>query len=269
MNLKKIFLKGSVLIFIGAIFSCQSRSEKLYTAAYEKINSNEFLEAVELLESSADLEKNNIKKTKAWFEAARLLRFEIHNYEKALKILRTIVLRSEDAKMRILSEEAIAEIYYDNLQNYHEALKEFLILEPLLSEPQKKESIRFKIAQALRLTGYNQAALDYIEISLKNSAAEPAQLLKLKAQIFQNQQKYDEALNIYEEIFQKNPKYFSLDNLFSSVSAIHEEKKDYKIAIEYLEKNSDRIIDKNYLELRIKKFKEKQINKPFSKGVRK
>ncbi len=59
------------------------------------------------------------------------------------------------------------------------------------------------------------------------------------------------------------------ENLFTAVSSLQEEKKDYKIAIEYLEKNANQIMDKNYLELRIKKLKEKQLAKPFSKGVRK
>lgn len=265
----KNFLMALVILPAAFIFSCQSRSEKLYSAAYEKINQNEFKDAVELLESSAELEKNNIQKTKALFEAARLLRFEIHDYEKALSILRVIVLQSEDSKMRILSEEAIAEIYFDHLQNYNEALNEFLILEPLLKDPNKKEAVRFKIAQCLRLTGSNQAALDYIDISLKNNPDDPLQFFKLSAQIFQNQKKYDEALRVYEQILEKNPTYFWAENLFTAVSAIHEEKKDYKSGIEYLEKNSDRIPDKSYLELRIKKLKEKQINKPFSKGVRK
>ncbi len=264
-----VFLRAVVLTLAVFAFSCQSRSEKLYSTAYEKINQNEFKEAVELLESSADLEKNNVQKTKALFEAARLLRFEIHDYEKALKILRIIVLDSKDSKMRILAEESIAEIYFDHLQNYHEALKELLILEPLLNNAKKRESVRFKIAQALRLTGSNLASLDYIEMSLKNNPTEPFQFHKLRAQILQSQQKFDEALKSYELIFEKNPTYFTSENLFNSVSSIYEEKKDYKLAIEYLEKNAEHISDKSYLELRIKKLKEKQINKPFSKGVRK
>jgi tetratricopeptide (TPR) repeat protein len=260
------------LFFVGALFlfvSCQSRSEKLYAAAYEKINQNQFSEAIQLLESSADLEKDNIKKTKAQFEAARLLRFELQDYEKALNILRTIVLESQDSKMRLLSQESICEIYFDHLQNYPEALKELLTLEPLLPETKKKETIRLKIAQAQRFSGNNQAALEYVDVALKTSTAETNSFMKLKAQIFQSLQKQDEALKIYEEIFRKDQKYFIDELLFAAVSSIHEEKNDYKAAIEYLEKNSDHINDKNYLELRIKKMREKQSNKPFSRGVRK
>ncbi len=265
-TLSQIFFAGA---FLFLSLSCQSRSEKLYSQAYEKINQNQFADAIELLKSSAALEKENLKKTKALFEAARLLRFEIHNYDAALVILRKIVLESEDAKLRLLSQESIAEIYFDHLQDYLLALNELLILEPLLLESKKKENVRLKIAQAQRFSGNNAAALEYVEVALKNSDALRNNFLKLKAQIFQSQQKYDEALKIYENMFLKTPEYFIRENLFAAVSAVQEEKKDYKTAIEYLEKNTNQIADKNYLELRIKKLKEKQLAKPFSKGVRK
>lgn len=266
------FFNSRLLITLGAVLliaSCQSRSEKLYSTAYEKINQNQFSEAVQLLQSSAALEKDNIKKTKALYEAARLLRFELQDYEMALRILRTVVLDSQDSKMRLLSQESICEIYFDHLQNYQEALKELLILEPLLVESKKKEIIRLKIAQAQRFTGNNQAALEYVDVALNTKDTDKNPFLKIKAQILQAQQNFDEALKIYDGIFQQDRKYFLEENLFSAVSSIHEEKKDYKVAIEYLEKNATLIADKNYLELRIKKMKEKQINKPFSKGVRK
>ena len=259
------------LIILGALFlfiSCQSRSEKLYALAYEKINKNQFVDAILLLESSVELEKDNIKRTKAQFEAARLLRFELQDYDKALILLRAVVLQSQDSKMRLLAQESICEIYFDHLQNYHEALNELLILEPLLSDA-KKEIIRLKIAQSQRFLGNYQAALEYIEVALKSSEAEKYSFLKLKAQIFQSQQKFDESIKILEEIYKNNKKYFIDENLHAAISNIHEEKKDYKIAIEYLEKNANEISNKNYLELRIKKMKEKQINKPFSRGVRK
>lgn len=274
---KKKILKATKIHLFVAFFicaqlflvGCRSRSEKLYAEAYEKINQNEFKSAIELLESSADLEKNNIKKTKALFEAARLLRFERQDYESALKHLRTVVLSSDDEKMRLLAQESICEIYFDHLQNYQEALKELLILEPLQPESKKKELLRLKTAQAQHLIGNGQAALEYIDSVLKISTVDKNPFLKLKAQVLQSENKFDEALKIYDQIYVSSQNYFKTENLFYAVSAIHEEKKDYKQGVEYLEKHNEEIADKNYLELRIKKLKEKQINKPFSKGVRK
>ena len=269
---KKLFFAALFFfIIVGSFFlaGCQSRSEKLYNEAYEKINQNQFKEAVLLLQSSAELENNNIKKTKALFEAARLLRFEIQDYNEALIHLRIVVLTSEDEKMRLLAQESICEIYFDHLQNYQEALKELLILEPLLPESKKKHALRLKTAQSQHLSGNNQAALEYIDSALKILSTDSNPFLKLKAQVLQAENKFDEALKIYDLIYAKDTKYFISENLFYATSAIHEEKKEYKLGLEYLEKHASEIADKYYLELRTKKLKEKQINKPFTKGVRK
>lgn len=262
----KVFLAAGIL---AAFVGCQSRADKYYDEAYEKINQNQFLDAVQLLESSIELEKNNNKKMRAMFEMARLLRFEIQDYARALVQLKKIVLLAEDPKIRLLSQEAISEIYFDNLQNYEAALKELLVVEPLLQEPEKKEKIKLKIAQAYRLTGHSEGALEYIETALKQGAKQKVYFLKLKSQILQSQQKQDQALEVLSEVYKADPQFFEKDNMYLSTALIYEEKQDYKKAIEYLEQNQSKISDKNYLELRIKRLKEKQANKPFNKGMRK
>ena len=50
---------------------------------------------------------------------------------------------------------------------------------------------------------------------------------------------------------------------------MYEEKEDYFSSINFLEKNEEKIQDKAYLELRLKRLKEKLINKPLFKGRRK
>jgi len=261
-----VFLAACVVV---ALAGCKSRAEKYYDEAYDKINQNQFLDAVSLLESSIELEKNHNKKMRAMFEMARLLRFEIQDYPKALAQLKKIVLSAEDPKLRLLSQEAISEIYFDNLQDYEAALKELLVVEPLTSEPEKKEKIKLKIAQAYRLTGNSDASLEYIDAALKQGTKQKISFLKLKSQILQSQQKHDRAAEVLNEIYKTDPNLFEKDNMYLEMALIYEEKQDYKKAIEYLEQNKEKITDKNYLELRIKRLKEKQINKPFNKGMRK
>lgn len=254
---------------MAALLSCQSRSEKLYNQAYEKINEGQYLEAVRLLEDSSELEKNNIRKTKALFEAARLLRFEIQDYNKALLYYRKIILSSEDARMRLSSQEAVTEIYFENLQDYETALRELLVLEPLEVDSKRKDLVKLRIAQSYQLMGNFEASMEYIEASLKNPSTQKNAFLKLKAQIFLAQKKYDESLKAYQEILASDEFYFEKENLYVAISMVYEEKEDYKTALEYLEKHKDKISDQNYYELRYKRLKERQINKPFSKGMRK
>lgn len=251
------------------LFGCTPQSEKLYSEAYSEIENGHFRIALDLLERSAALEKNDKKKTKALSEAARIARFEIQDYGRAIRINRLIILKSEDSKQRVLAQETLAEIYLENVQNYNQALNELLILEQLTHGNEEKEKLRFKISQAYFLTGNPGAALEYIEASLKSAASDKKNFLKLKAQILISQKKYDEALAAYEEIRRIEPEFFGKENLYISTSIVFEEKEDYASALAYLEKYHNEINDKPYLELRIKRLKERLTNKPLFKGRRK
>lgn len=260
-----------MLVLSSAVFlsGCTPQSEKLYDEAYKEIESGHFRIALTLLERSAELEKNDKKKTKALTEAARISRFEIQDFDRAIRINRQIILKSQDPRQRFNAQDALAEIYLENLQNYSQALKELLILEQLDVGAELKEKTKFKIAQAQFLSGNPNASLEYIEAASKMKVEDPKPFLKLKAQVLMSLKKFDEALAVYEEIRKLDERYFAQENLFIATSIVFEEKEDYASAISYLEKYQDQIQDKSYYELRIKRLKEKLINKPLFKGRRK
>ncbi len=271
--LKLSFRKITALVLGAVIFcmvsSCAPRSEQLYNEAYQEIGRGHFRVALSLLEESAKIEKNDKKKTKALVEAARISRFEIQDFDRALKIYRMIILKSQDAKQRVNAQEALAEIYLENLQNYSQALKELLILEQLDIDADQKEKIKFKIAQAQFLTGHAETALENIETALRSSTKQAKILLKLKAEILISMKKLDDALATYEQVRKLDDKFFSDENLYIATSIVFEEKEDYLSALTYLEKYRDQIKDAPYFELRQKRLKEKLANKPLSKGKRK
>ena len=257
------------LMVAGALSACQSRAEKFYHLAQEKIEQRKYLDAVDLLENSAELEKNNRLWSKTQFEIARILRFEIHDYNKALFVYRDLILKSEDASIRLLSQEAIAEIYFENIQDYTTAVKEYLLLESLIKDPEKLEKIRLKIAQCYRYTGSFKTALEYIDVFSGTAKYEKNAFLKLKAQTYSSLGQYDEAVKNYNLILANDPKYFLEENLYVVVAMAYEEKQDYKSAISYLQQNKNKIKDQAYFDLRIKRLNEKLVNKPFTNGVRK
>lgn len=249
--------------------ACTPQAEKLYNDAYKEIESGHFRVALSLLERSADLEKNDKKKTKALTEAARISRFEIQDFDRALRIYRQIILKSQDPRQRFNAQDSLAEVYLENLQNYSQALKELLILEQLDVGAELKEKTKLKIAQAQFLSGNPTASLEYIDAAAKTKLMDRKPFLKLKSQVLLSMKKYDDALATYEEIRRLDDHYFTQENLFIATSIVYEEKEDYQSAISYLEKYQDQIEDKSYYELRIKRLKEKLINKPLFKGRRK
>jgi tetratricopeptide (TPR) repeat protein len=269
----KLAKKYTKLLFIAlalvASGACKPAPERLYNEAYAEIEKGHFRIAVDLLEKSSKFEKKNQLKYKYLSEAARIARFEIQDYQRAIRIYKNIILDCEEEGQRIKAQEAISEIYLENIQNFSSALRELQVLEPLLKEAKAKEKIKFKIAQAQYLTGNNEQALEQINTSLKNSGAESIILLKLKAQVLVAQKKYRQAIEVYQDIYKKDANYFAKENLFMATSLVYEENEEYEEALEYLNMFEKQIKDKQYFDLRKRRLKERLINKPLFKGKRK
>jgi tetratricopeptide (TPR) repeat protein len=254
------------LIYLSA---CKPAAERLYSEATVEIEKGHFRLAADLLIKSSNVEKDPLLKYRYMTEAARLVRFEIQDYERAIRIYREIILSSQNENQRISSQESIAEIYLENIQNYSLALEELQILEPLIKDEEKKEKTQMRIAQAFYLTGNYQQALEEINTSLPHAKLEKMNVLKLKAQVLTAQKKYKEALDIYEQMRTEDLKYFTDENLFITTSVVFEENEDFAGALAYLNKYEKFIKEKAYLDLRYKKLKERLVNKPLFQGKRK
>ncbi|WP_148284903.1 tetratricopeptide repeat protein [Pseudobdellovibrio exovorus] len=263
------FLTSVVLFLFFGLSSCKPAAERLYADANAEIKKGHYRIALDLLERSSEIAKDSNIKYRYLSEAGRLARFEIQDYERAIRIYRRIILQSEDVEQRLRAQEAISEIYLENLQNYNMALKELQILEPLLHDNEKKEKVKLRIAQTLYLTGNFQQAMEEIKVSLKFSEKEKLNFLKIKAQVLVAQKKYKEALAEYEKILQADEKFFATENLFIAASVVYEENEEYAEALAYLDKYQEQIPDKAYLELRYKRLQERMVNKPLFKGRRK
>lgn len=268
---KVFFFSLSLALILLSCFlsACKPASQRLYNEATAEIEKGHFRIALSLLEKSIAIEKKENEKIKYLSEAARLARFEIQDYDRAIRFYRNIILQSPDETKRIEAQEAISEIYLENLQSYGEALKELQLLEPLIKDEKEKYKIKLKIAQTLYLTGNYMPALDEIDMALKGASSETLNFLKLKAQIFIAQKKYKEAIAIYQDILKQDAQYFEKENLFVATSVVYEENEDYQAALDYLTKYEKQIKDKAYYELRYKRLKERLVNKPFYKGQRK
>lgn len=266
--IKTIFFITATLILIS-LSGCKKQSERIYNEAYKEIEQGHYRIAADLLEKSADQEIDNNKKTNALLEAARLSRFEIQDYNRAIRINRKIILTSTDAKARIKAQESLSEIYLENIQDYESALREFLTLEPLITEKSDKDKIKLRISQSQFLSGNVIAAYENVDLASKANGEYQKNFLKLKAQILTNLKRFDEAIATYNELRILEPDFFKNENLYITTSFVYEEKEDYAAALKYLEKHENEVKDKTYLEVRNKRLKEKLINKPFYKGRRK
>lgn len=268
-KLVKKFTKHVLFICIAGLISCAPQGERFYSEAYSEIENGNFRVAIDLLEKSASIEKSDKKRTKALAEAARIARFEIQDFDRAIRLNRQIVLKSEDAAQRLSAQENLAEIYLENTQNYSQALSELLILEQLIQNPEKKDKIKLKIAKSQFLSGNSKTTLEYIDSAIKTSSTEKKNFLKLKAQALVSLKRFDDSLLTYEELRKMDENFFANENLYIATSIVYEEKEDFSTALSYLEKYKEQIKDKTYLELRTKRLNERLTNKPLYNGRRK
>lgn len=264
--INRVFFAATLMLLSVA---CSPRAASLYNQAYSEIDKGHYRIAADLLEKSSNLENDNVTKYKYLTEAARLVRFEMQEYERAIRMCRNIILNAEDLGQRIAAQEAITEMYLENIQDYTQALRELQILEPLLTETKKKEKIKLRIAQTLYLTGNNQQALEEINAAQKYIKFHEVHFMKLKAEVLLAQKKYKESIAAYEELKAKSLAFFREENLFIAASIVYEENQEYNEALNYLTKNEELIKDKAYYELRVKRLKERMMNKPLFKGRRK
>lgn len=266
---RSVLLLSALALFGLSIGGCTPAADRIYTEARAEIEKGHFRLALDLLSRAAEAERRPDRKFRYYLEAARIARFEVQDYVRAIRLNKEIILKSADEKQRINAQESVAEIYFENLQDYSQALKELQILEPLVKEAGQKERIQLRICQALYLTGDSTRALDEINLAMKSATTEVLSFLKVKAQALVALKKYEEALLVYEQMLQSNPEYFEKENLFVAVSVVYEENEDFASALKYLTKHSEKIKDKAYLELRYRRLKERMVNKPLFQGKRK
>ena len=263
----KKFINIILLLLVG---SCTPRAERLANQAEKYLDSKDYLKGVELLEEASLLSRSNENWSKYNFEIARILRFEIQDYNKALLVLRKLILKSENADLRLKSQMAISDIYFENLQDYPAAIKEYLLLEPLIKNNDELITIiKFKIAQSYKYLGNYDLALDTIETAFKLNNSNITHLLKLKGQILQSKGNLNEALNTYVFLLKNHEKYFFKDNVYIDYILALEEKQDFTVALDFLKKFDAQIENKNFIDFKLKRFTKKQIDKPLAKGLRK
>ena len=89
---KQFLYIGATSLLINLCSGCGPRAENLYQQAYSEIEKGHFRIAADLLEKSSKIEKDNLTKYKYLNEATRIVRFEIQDYDRAVRYLRQIIL---------------------------------------------------------------------------------------------------------------------------------------------------------------------------------
>ena len=93
--------------------------------------------------------------------------------------------------------------------------------------------------------------------------------LLVKANVYFNEKKLDEALTLYQRLMVEYPEKSKTEAVALSLSVCYEEKEDFEKAISVLEKLKSDYKIPEMIELKIKRLKERQAQAPGAKGLRK
>lgn len=203
-------------------------------------------------------------------EGAKVAIYQLKDFKKAVFYLRHLILYSKDAKERVEVEKNLAEIYFENLNDYPNAAAEYtklLAMNPTFAE---KENYKISLARAYFYMGDFSQSESEINDLLKEKLEKETlfHALTLKGSILVVRKRFTEAAEIYKQVLKDFPDLSKNENVALQLAVCYEESQDFASAIQVLEKlRSESPSD--YLELRVKRLQERRRNAPGAKGFRK
>lgn len=202
--------------------------------------------------------------------AARIALLEIKDFHQAIAFYKHLVVYSKDAKERVDSQKKIAEIYFEKIGNYPQAIIEYGRLLKLPHTKDENYFFRSRIAKShFQVNNFYQSLVEVNALLEEKPNTDKEFDLKLfKANIFLTTKKIDDAILVFNELLKMDPQKAQIENVGINLSVAHEEKKDFEKAIEVLESIKESYPTQEFIELKIKRLKERAENQPGAKGLK-
>ncbi len=204
-------------------------------------------------------------------EAARISYFETKEFNLAEEFYTHLVRFSRDEKERKDAQKAIANIYFEKLNNYKRAVEEFNKLLLIRASKDEQVEYHFKIARSQFYLNQFQDALHELDAAIKinDNRDEEFELKVFRANIDFNTRHLDDAIRTYEDLIKTYPEKSRAENIAMNLVVCYEEQEAFEKAIATLENLRPFQKDQEFINLKIKRLRERKANLPGSKGLRK
>ncbi len=264
----KFFL---ILVLFTLLSSCTSQEEQEYRVGREAVAQGRFTSALSSFDHVLKRNTDSRASLAAAREAARVSFFEVRDFQRAIRYYHFLVLYSGDERERVEAQKQIANIYFNNIQNYSQAVIEFSKLLQMPHNDQEATQYKLSIARAqYYLNNFFQAESE-VDILLSKKADEDVYFsaTMLKGNILVAKKDYIKAAELFKSLMKSFPDKARDENVALVLAVCYEENLDFKGAIAILEEQKKRYQPAEYIELRIKRLKERMKNAPGAKGFRK
>ncbi|KHD87254.1 MAG: hypothetical protein OM95_15410 [Bdellovibrio sp. ArHS] len=263
--------RALLIVLVLALTACSSQEEADYKQAQKEIAQEHYRIGLSYLDRVIKRNAPTKYPLEAAREAARISFFEIKDFNKAIDYHHFIVLHSTDEKERLESQKQIAAIYFNNLQNYQQAIIEYSKLQQMPHTDLEAAQYKMNIARAQYYQNNFFQAESEIDSLLKLKGDENTRFsaLMLKGNILVARKDFIKAAEIFKELILKYPEKAIQENVALTLAVCYEENLDFKSAIAVLEAHKEKYNPPEYIELRIKRMQERMKNAPGAKGFRK
>lgn len=260
-----------LVVLVLALAACSSQEEADYKQAQKAIAQEHYRIALGYLDRVIKRNAPTNFPLEAAREAARISFFEIKDFNKAIQYHHFIVLHSPNEKERLESQKQIAEIYFNNLQNYQQAIIEYSKLQQMPHTDMEAAQYKMNVARAQYYQNNFFQAESEIDTLLKLKSDDNTRFsaLMLKGNILVAKKDFVKAAEIFKELIKSYPEKAIQENVALTLAVCYEENLDFKSAVAVLEEHRSKYKPPEYIELRIKRLQERMKNAPGAKGFRK
>lgn len=253
------------LLLIGG---CTSAEQKEMNEAKLEIERGHFRIALSHLEKIIIRAPGSKLGVEAAREAARISFYDLKDFRKAVQFYKKIVLSSPDAEERLGAQKQIVAVYFDHLTDYQGAVIEINKLLAMQLEPKEKTEYKMKLARAYYYqNNFTQAENEANEFLATNPPSDlKFDMVFLKGNILLAKKDLPAAVAVFKGLLEEFPDRAIKDNVGLTLSVCYEEMKDFKSAIDTLEKLKETHPMPEYIDIRINRLKERLKNQPGARG---
>ncbi len=255
----------------GSLSGCTLNFDFLrYLRARYELRQGEYQAAVQTLDRIRLNEPDSDRALVASRLGSKVALMEAKNYPAAIEFYRHLVLKSEDPKERIRAQARVAQIYFENIQDFDQAVIEFEKLLKMQLEPEEKVRYRMSLAKAhFQLNNLEQAQNELESImALKLTPEQIFDVKILRANVAVVGKNLPAAAKMWEEVLRDFPERAYKEKVGMSLVVVYEELKEFSKAMTWLEAMKSHDPNPDFLENRILRLKELQLNQPGAQGLK-
>jgi tetratricopeptide (TPR) repeat protein len=256
-------------VFLAA--SCTPREKREFDKGLRQSKEKNFTAAVESFEHSILLNPESETALLSARDGVKIAQLDLKDYKKAAKFLEILILNSPDENERIISQKQLALLYFDQLAEYKKGIQELNKTILVLNDDEEKNEFRMKLAKAYYFSNNFSQSESEANLALSKSKNPTLlfQALLLKGNIFLVKKDLAKATAVFNELLEKFPEKAVKENAAMTLAVAYEEMKDYKSAIQVLEKMKKYHSTPEYIDLKIARLNQQSKNLPGAHGTRK